>query len=309
LICRATLLRLMQDCLIDLDGLRSFVAVADRLNFAQAAAALRISAPAMTRRIQRLERAIGVPLLERSTRQVVVTAEGEHFLGLAREATAAVDRAADGARALAASRAGNLVLACVPTMTYQVLPRIIRAFHAVCPQVRVRVIECGVGAVERAVREDVAVFGFGFPVQAGGDAELAFKAILTDPYCLVLPPDHPLAAFDRVAWQALKPHRVITAGQQSGNMQVLNRALKGVDWRPVTKYEVDHLTTSLGLVEAGLGIAVVPRSALPTAMPAAMITRELVEPSVTRTLGVFRRRNAAMGHAHRQFLSVARRVA
>ncbi|MGI4946501.1 MAG: LysR family transcriptional regulator, partial [Janthinobacterium lividum] len=160
----------MQESTIDMDGLRSFVAVAERLNFAQAAAALCISAPALTRRIQRLEQVIGVPLLERSTRHVVVTAEGEHFLELAREATEALERAADGARALAAGRAGNLVLACVPTMTYHLLPRIIRAFQAACPQMRVRVIECGAGAVERAVRDGVAMFGFGFPVQAGSDA-------------------------------------------------------------------------------------------------------------------------------------------
>ncbi len=292
-----------------MDGLRSFVAVADRLSFAQAAAALRISAPALTRRIQRLERAIGVPLLERSTRHVVVTAEGEHFLGLARDAAAAVERAADGARALAAGRAGNLVLACVPTMTHQLLPRIIRAFHATCPQMRVRVIECGAGAVEQAVRDGVAVFGFGFPVQAGSDAELTFRPLLSDPYCLVLPSGHELAAREQVAWRSLRPHRVITAGQQSANMLVLNRALKGLDWRPVTKYEVDHLTTSLGLVEAGLSIAVLPRSALPTTMPAGMVTRALVEPAVTRTLGVFRRRNAVMGAAHRQLLGAARRLA
>lgn len=299
----------MQESTLDMDGLRSFVAVADRLNFAQAAAALCISAPALTRRIQRLERAIGVPLLERSTRHVVVTAEGEHFLGMAREAAAAVERAVEGGRALAAGRAGTLVLACVPTMTYQLLPRIIRAFHARCPQMHVRVIECSAGAVERSVREGVAVFGFGFPVQAGSDAELSFRPILADPYCLVLPSGHELAARDHVAWRSLKPHRVITAGQRSANMHVLDRALKGVDWRPVTKYEVDHLTTSLGLVEAGLGIAVVPRSALPTTMPAAMVTRALVEPSVTRTLGLFRRRNAALGDAHRQFLGAARKVA
>ena len=294
---------------IDLDALRSFVAVADRLSFAQTATALGISAPALTRRIQRLERAIGVPLFERSTRHVVVTAEGGRFLSLAREAIEALNRAAECARALATSRAGSLVLACVPTMTYRLLPEIIRVFHANCPQVGVRVIECGAGAVEQAVREGVAAFGFGFPVKPGADADLAFKPIRSDAYCLVLPPNHPLAAQDFVAWQALKPHRVITAGQQSGNMHVLNRALKGVDWRPVTKYEVDHLTTSLGLVEAGLGIAVVPRSALPTVMPAAMVVRELVEPDVARTLGIFRRRNTVMGHAHRQLLKAARQAA
>ncbi len=292
-----------------MDGLRSFVAVADRLSFAQAAVALRVSAPALTRRIQRLERAVGVPLLERSTRHVALTAEGERFLALARDATEAVERAVDGARSLAAGRAGTVVLACVPTMTVHLLPRIIRAFHAACPQTRVRVIECGASAVERAVRDGVAAFGFGFPVQGGGDAELSFRPILADPYCLVLPSGHELAALDHVTWRALKPHRVITAGGQSANMQVLDRALRSVDWRPVTKYEVDHLTTSLGLVEVGLGIAVIPRSALPTPMPASMVARALVEPGVTRTLGIFWRRNAAMAGAHRRFLGAIRGVA
>jgi DNA-binding transcriptional LysR family regulator len=299
----------MQELSVDLDCLRSFVTVAERLNFHEAAIALRISGPALTRRIQRLEATLGAPLLERNTRRVVATSEGLVFLTLARQALDAVDNAVETVRQAARVRAGHLVLACVPTMTYQVLPQIIREFHASWPQVHVRVIECGAGAVEQAVRDGSASFGFGFPLGGGIDADLTFGLILTDPYCLILPTDHVLAEQEQVCWRELKSHRVITAGRQSGNMKVLNEALLGVDWRSDTEYEVDHLTTSLGLVEAGLGIAVVPRSALPAQLPSGMAMRPLGDPVATRRLGIFRRRNWTPTPAAKHFVTAVRRTA
>lgn len=298
----------MQQSSIDLDCLRSFVAVAERLAFHEAAVALRISASTLTRRIQRLEAALETPLLERSTRQVIPTAEGKLLLPLARTAVAAVDAAVDAVRTASRARAGHLVLACVPTMTHQLVPAIIRAFQSRWPRTHVRVVECGAGAMLKDVLDGSADFGCGFLVGSGLDASLVFEPLFTDPYCLILPPDHVLAAQDQVPWTALKPHKVITAGHRSRNMEVLDAALQGVDWRPVAKYEIDHLTTSLGLVEAGLGIAIVPRSALAAQLPPGMTMRPLVQPRATRSIGLFRRRNWALPAAARHFLATARRT-
>jgi DNA-binding transcriptional LysR family regulator len=298
----------MQDSEVDLDGLRSFLAVAERLNFNEAASLLGISAPALTRRVQRLEAALGLPLLERSTRQVSPTPHGLVFLPLAREALAAVDAAVEAVRAGARLRAGHLVLASVPTMTHQLLPRIIRAFHDRWPDIHVRVVECGAGAVEQAVRDGTADLGFSFLVGSLA-ADLAFDRILADAYCLVLPSGHALAVQDEVEWRDLKAQKTITAGRKSGNMKVLGQALRGVDWRPETEYEVDHLTTSLGLVEAGLGVAVLPRSALPARLSPGIAVRQLTNPTATRNLGIFRRQRRLLPLAARQLLSVAKRVA
>jgi DNA-binding transcriptional LysR family regulator len=299
----------MQYLDVDVDCLRSFVTLAERLVFHEAAASLRISAPALTRRIQRLESALDTALLERSTRQAVLTAEGRFFLPLARDAVAAVDHAVESVRKMSRLRSGHLTLACLPTMAHHLLPGIIRDFHARLPKTHVRVTECGAASVPQAVRDGLADFGFGFPIVARTEADLAFEPILIDPYCLIMPQDHPLAAQQRVNWRELKPHKVITTGRQSGNMKILNKALRGLDWRPEAVYEIDHLTTSLGLVEAGLGIAVVPRSALPLLPPPAMTVRPLTGPEVTRTLGVFRRRNWALPATAQKFLTTVRRTA
>ena len=159
----------------------------------------------------------------------------------------------------------------------------------------------------QAVRAGEADFGFTF--RAGPDTDLAFEPIITDPYCLVMPPNHPLTKQKQVEWTELKRQRLITAGQQSGNMRLLERALHGIDWRPETAYEIDHLTTSLGLVTAGLGIAVLPRSALPLTGITAVALRKLVAPEVSRTLGIYRRRGRQLSRIGQQLLMTVRRTA
>ena len=121
-------------------------------------------------------------------------------------------------------------------MTHHLLPTIIRAFQARWPQTHARVIECGADAVLQAVQDGSADFGCGFLAGANLDASLVFEPLLTDPYCLILPPGHALAALREIPWAALKPHKVITAGHRSRNMEVLDAALQGVDWRPAAKY-------------------------------------------------------------------------
>ena len=192
-------------------------------------------------------------------------------------------------------------------MAHHLLPRIIRDFRARFPEIHLRVTECGATAVVQAVRAGEAEFGFTF--RAGPDSDLAFEPIIIDPYCLVMPPNHPLTKLKQVEWTDLKRQRLITAGQQSGNMRLLEQALHGIDWRPETAYEIDHLSTSLGLVTAGLGIAVLPRSALPLTGTTAVTLRKLVAPEVSRTLGIYRRRGRPLPRIGQQLLMTVRRTA
>jgi DNA-binding transcriptional LysR family regulator len=68
---------------------------------------------------------------------------------------------------------------------------------------------------------------------------------------------------------------------------LIDQAFDGVEWKPNWFYEVRHLSTSLGMVEAGLGVAVVPSLAMPTDEHHILVSRPLVEPVIRRTLGSF----------------------
>jgi len=297
---------------IDLDELRSFVEVGASLSFVHAAERLGISASTATRRVQRLEKALGVALLIRSTREVALSAAGQRFLPRAKQVLATLSAAVQDLEDSERVRSLHLTLASLPTVTGNLLPEIIRRFRIRWPHIFLRVIECGAREVLGRVRDGTADFGFTFedPHSRTGEhwPQLAFQKVVDDPYCLIVPAAHPLAESEDVRWRDLKPYATIAAGPNSGNMKLLRSKLQGLDWLSDTVYEIDHLTTSLGMVEAGLGIAVVPLSSVPIGKPGGVVMRPLTEPSVHRTLGLFRRRDQALGDAARQFLAIAQAV-
>ena len=292
---------------VELDALRSFVVLGEKLVYHEAAASLGLSPAALTRRIQKLEVVMGLSLFERSTRMVTLTPSGRLFLPRVRAALAELEGSVREIQQDSRERAGLITISVLPSMTRHLLPRVIRDFRVRFPEIHLRVTECGAAAVVRSIRADEAEFGFTF--RAAPDSDLAFDAILTDPYVLAMPPGHPLAAQSSITWNDLKPHRMIMAGPQSGNMRLLDQALRGVDWRPEAAYEIDHLTTSLGLVAAGLGIAVLPHSALPPDGSGGVEMRRLTGPEVSRTLGIYRRRGRRLPRLGQQFLNTVRRTA
>ena len=284
--------------------LRSFVAVGESLSFIQASERTCISVSATSRRIQRLEDAIGVRLLVRNTREVALTPAGERFLPHARQVLEQLGSAVQDLKDAEQQRATHLALAALPSVTAQLVPSIIRGFSARWPSIHVRLIECGASAVLEKLRDGTADLGLSF--RTGREIDLAFDPLGRDPFCLIAPAGHALAAHSVVRWRDLKPYAAITAGASSGNMMLLRDALQGIDWLSDTAYAIDHLTTSLGMVEAGLGISVLPRSAIPSAAEQRLTIRPLVEPTVERQLGLFRRHNAKLAQSARRFLSSAR---
>jgi DNA-binding transcriptional LysR family regulator len=107
----------------------------------------------------------------------------------------------------------------------------------------------------------------------------------------------------------LRPWPLIVSGTSSGNRRMLDAALRDIDWRPDRLIEIEHLTTSLGLVEAGLGISIIPRCAAPRDAHARIAIRPLVDPTVARTIGLIRRRDAALSSIARDFRLALRRMA
>ena len=113
--------------------------------------------------------------------------------------------------------------------------------------------------------------------------------------------DHELAGVEEVRWGDIAPYRFITVGRLSGNRIIMDAALADLKVRPRWFYEVQHLSTSLGLVEAGLGVAAVPRLAAPTGHHPVLVVRPLVEPVVTRIMGIIRRHGTTLSPAAQQF--------
>jgi DNA-binding transcriptional LysR family regulator len=293
---------------LDLEGLRAFTEVAGRLSFFEASEQLVISPSALTRRIKRLETVMGVDLFERTTRRVALTAMGREFLPHAQAVLSAYDDCMRWFEASSHSAAEHLTIACVPTIARNLLPRLISDYAKRWPEVRIRIVENHVATLMRQVTEGEVDLGIGFmPTPYPG---VLFDELMVDPYDLACPKGHALAALDTVTWADLKSHPLIVSGNgNSGNRRVLDAVLKQLDWEPGRLVQIEHLSTALGLVEAGLGITVVPRSALTLDLRQRLAIKPLSEPQVSRTIGVLRHRGLTLSPAAKQFRLALRRLA
>lgn len=282
--------------------LRSFIAVMELGNFHRAAEALNVSQPALSRRIQKLEETIGAQLFERTTRSVAPTAVGREMLPLVRRLLDEFDQSLFSFRDVGLRRGGLVTIACLPTAAFYFLPAVIRRFAAEFPQIRFRIMDLsandGLTAVSRGEVE------FGINLMGASSADLEFTPLVEDPFVLAARRDHPLAAQSVVRWSDLPPHRLITVSRSSGNRTLLDAALAKADVQLSFTYETTHLSTSLGLVEAGLGVSVLPSMATPQGDHPIITVRPLHEPEASRTIGIVRRRGASLAPAAQHFLDM-----
>jgi DNA-binding transcriptional LysR family regulator len=282
--------------------LRAFVAVVDLEGFHRAAEALNLSQPALSRRIQRLEAAVGAALLERTTRRVALTTVGREFLPLVRRMLDEFDSSLFAMRELGHQRGGQITLACVPTAAFYFLPSVIARFKEQYPNIRFRILDLSANeGLESVARGEVE---FGINLLGGSDPELSFEPLLEDPFVLACRRDHPLAARRLLTWSDLEGEPLVAVSRSSGNRIMLDAALVRAGVRLSWSYEVTHLSTSLGLVEAGLGISVLPQLATPQAEHPIIVTRPIGDPEVSRTIGVVRRRGGRLAPAAERFLEM-----
>jgi len=130
----------------------------------------------------------------------------------------------------------------------------------------------------------------------------------TIPFVLACHRDHPLAKRKTVKWADLAAHRVITVGRLSGNRALLDFGLPAHLPQQRWTYEVQHsFWTGLGMVESGIGVIAVPMLALAGRKKSGIVSRPLVEPRLTRTLVVIRRRGVTLSPAAQEFLAMLKK--
>jgi DNA-binding transcriptional LysR family regulator len=282
----------------DLNDLLAFKAVAELGSFRKAAESVHISQPAFSRRIDKLEQALGVRLLERTTRRVNLTTVGRDFERQLRQILDALDTTLLGIRGVAATRMGEVTVACVPSAVNYFLSGMIAQYHQRYPKIRVKIIDDSANEVLLAVARGEADFGLNFIGSQENDVE--FEPLLEEQFVAACRRDHPLAKKKKVSWVELAQYDYITVGKTSGNRLLLDQALAGQPGQPHSLYETQHGTTTIGLVEAGLGVAVVPAMAMPSKDHPLLVSVPLVDPVVKRKMGLIRRRSSVLSPAAQQ---------
>jgi len=282
---------------VDILGLEAFLAIAQHGRFTKAARALHITQTALTRRLQQFEGALGVRLVERTTRSVALTPLGERFLPQARRLVGELTAALVEIRETGRAERGDVAIACVPTVGIQYLPRVIQEYSERHPSNRIQIYDhASSGVIDAVLRREVE---FGITVASAQHPELRTHPLLEDHFVLICRNDHALARRKRLAWRKLAGHPLVFVGSESGNRPLLDAALTNEQPALHVHYEVQRSSTAVGLVEAGVAAAVVPQLAIqPGAYPSLRMVR-LVEPVVSRSLVLVTRTGAQLSPAAR----------
>jgi len=283
---------------LEMSDLRAFVAVAELGTFSAAALDLHLSQPALSRRISKLEAKMGVRLLERTTRRVDLTAFGRDFARKARDILNSLDESLIGLGEVAGRMSGEVTVACVPSVVRYFLPQVLRDFHAQYPRIVIRIMDEGASDVLSSVVRNEADFGLNYiGVQ---ETSIDFQPVLKESFVVACRRDHPLAKRRQVSWTELKQYDYMSVAKASGNRMLLDLALVESPDLPRSFCEVRHVMSVVSLVEAGVGIAAVPRLAMPDDDHPILVSVPLVDPVVSRTVGLIRRRGRVLSAAAQQ---------
>lgn len=246
----------------DLRQLRYFVDVAEELNYTRAAERLHLAPQALSATVQQLEVALGVRLLERTTRKVELTDAGAVLLREARRTLRQADHAVQAVRRAGAGETGRLTIGFLSSTTHYVMPPVLRTFRDRHPDVDLHTEDLPIADLVAGVRHGRLDAGITRPPLLD-DSELVAETILTEPVAAVVPSDHPLAT-----------RRSLRLAELARERWVLTERSTWPPWHD--KYDTDfhqagiepnvvqrgtNIQNLLALVAANVGVTRLPLSA------------------------------------------------
>jgi DNA-binding transcriptional LysR family regulator len=283
--------------------IEAFLAVARHGNFTRAAAALHVSQPALTVQIRQLEAALGVRLFDRNNRRVALTQLGRELVAPFERVVLDLTAIVDSAHDFAAHRRGVVTVGCLPSVAAERLPRAIAHLARRHEGLVVRVRDGVAGRVVDLVRTGEVDFG----ISGHGplDRDIEESPLFIDRLAAFVRADHPLAARRYVTLREIAARPLILTGKDSSVRALVDSALRRARLVAHVAQEATYMTTALGMAEAGLGVAVLPETAMPSA-PASVRRVAIRRPVLTRQICILTRPGRSLSPAAQKLLEVLR---
>ncbi|WP_440482300.1 LysR family transcriptional regulator, partial [Serratia marcescens] len=285
---------------------RVFVAVARHGSFSRAGEAIGLTQSAVSHSVKELEAEVGVRLLDRTTREVVLTDAGLRLANRVERLLDELQAALLDARSFGVQRSGTVRVATSQTISAHLMPQCIAAGEREYPEIRIMLRDQAQQQVLHSVRNAEVDFGIVVdPVQA---VDLECEAVLHEPFLLLCRDDHPFAAQQEVRWSALNGCRLVLQDYASGSRPLIDSALRQQGVEAQVVQEIGHPATLFPMVAEGIGISIFPALALPLPEGGRLRVRRLV-PEINRALMLVRRKNRSLTPAAEAIWQVARQQA
>lgn len=274
-----------------MDQLQAFVEVAQRGSLSRAAEALFVTQPTLTARMKGLERELGSTLFLRSGRGMRLTDAGRAFLPYAERSLGA---AAAGRRLLdelARGQTGQLALGAAPAVSTYVLPRILMRFRRTNPRVQLSVRTGHSEEILDLVLQEQVQIGLGRSLR---HPQVNAIPLYEDELVLVVEPGHPFAQAKTLGTEQISDVQLILFDRTSSYHRLTNEFFRGAGAVPRGVMELDNIDAAKKMVEQGLGVALLPHTAVAGELEAGVLRAVTLAdaPQLKREIVIFRRRDA-----------------
>ncbi|WP_158743014.1 LysR family transcriptional regulator [Acidisphaera sp. L21] len=287
---------------VDFFGLQAFVSIAARGSFQAAATSLNLSQTALSHRMRKFENDLGVKLMIRSTPQVTLTAAGMDLLPKARQIMDDLQTSLDAVRKQGSVKQQQLALGCLPTLASHYLPPILHEFALQHPNITVRIYDnSATEIVERVAAGDAE---FGITILAANRPDMEARPLMKEPFVLVAPASHAIAAQQSVDWSDLAGLPLIRISSQAGNRLLIDNALGSRRESLVWQYEVQHVSTAINMVAAQNGFTVVPSLLIDAMGTPGIVARPLRNPGISRVVGLVFKRGGVLSPAAQDLIAL-----
>lgn len=265
---------------MELDQLRYFLKVAERGTFTRAAEELRISQPALSRSIQRLEEELGQPVFERKTRSVTLTEAGLLLQARAQQVLTILEDTR--AEITDDGQSGRVRVGAIPTVAPYFLPEILRKFSQQFPRATLIVQEHTTDVLLKSCTQgeiDVAILALPVPARY-----LEVEELFAEELLLVLPPEHPLAARGQIKLQDVEPYPFVLLDEAHCLSDNIISFCRQRAFQPVVVERTSQLAMVQELVSLSHGVSLIPAMARECDQTNRRIYRSFSGRKPTRTL-------------------------
>ncbi|MDM6904830.1 LysR family transcriptional regulator, partial [Enterobacter hormaechei] len=276
--------------------LRVFVTVAQARSFSRAGEMIGLSQSAVSHSVKELETQTGVKLLDRTTREVVLTEAGHQLATRLERLLDELNSTLRDVGRLGQQLSGTVRVAASQTISAHLIPQCIAESNHRYPDIDFVLHDRPQQWVLESIRQgDV---DFGIVIDPGAVSDLECEVVLSEPFLLLCRDDDPLASLSQVAWQALQGANLVLQDYASGSRPLIDAALAAQGVKATIVQEIGHPATLFPMVEAGIGISVLPALALPLPQGSRLTVKRFL-PCIERQLMLVRRKNRSLsGAAH-----------
>lgn len=288
---------------MDIRNLAYFIEVARHKNFSKAAEALHVSQPSISKAVKDLEARLNVTLFYRTTKYVELTDAGEAVLEQAQQIVSSFENLTARLDGLTQMQSGIIHIGFPPITAVTSFSHLLSAFRRTYPHIQIQLYEFGPKKVEASIQDGLLDVGL-FTPDDGSD-EYGRIWFDQDPLDVVLHPSHPLAARADLTFEDLAAEQFILFSGEYKLHDMIIDGCKAAGFSPSIALETSQRELMTQMVEANMGIALLPRKICAALDPALIASRPFAAPTLCLRLAIVWKKRRYLSHAARALLAFA----